>query len=107
MALSQDTDRNEDQSNTEAGSLESVVLEIARYEPEEAARIRALVNDGRIAVGSPLHCKLIDWEIDITTLSPRDQQIIRLSIRGWTTASIADRFGLGRERVDTIIREFF
>lgn len=80
---------------------------MARQEPEEYARIRSGVESGKIPVGSPRHIKIIDQDREIECLSRRDRDIIRLSILGWSTASIAENIGLSISRVDQIIREFF
>ena len=90
-----------------SGGEPGVVLELARFEPEEYARIRSAVESGKLPCGSAAHLKIIDQDRDMAALSRRDYVIIRLSIYGCSTLAISGKVGLGPSRVDQIIKEFF
>lgn len=76
-------------------------LTLERYQ-----RYRALIDDGKIRVGSSKHIQIIDYDLSIKRLSTRDRRIIRLYIKGWTHDLIAQSVGLSRSRVTEIINEF-
>lgn len=80
---------------------------MARLDAESYSRIRALVEDGKIPVGSAAHLGIIDWEVSARRLNKRDQQIVKMAIRGLGHAEIAKHVKLTRSRVSTILRDFF
>jgi len=80
---------------------------MARLDADKYAKIRAMVEDGKIPVGSFPHIQVIQFEIDAKALSKRDQKIVRLSIRGMSHTDIAKQVGLTRGRVSAILRSFF
>lgn len=79
----------------------------SRMTGETYARLRAQVDDGRVACGSFAHCMVIDFEMAVNTLPHRDRKIIQMTLRGWSAATIGDEVGLSRSRVAHIIGDFF
>ncbi len=80
---------------------------MARISAERYIRIRALVEDGKIGVGSPQHLDAIQWELNARNASPRDQRILKLAIQGYTHEQIAHHVQLTRSSVSRILRKFF
>jgi len=80
---------------------------MARLDAEDFARIRALVEDGKIPVGSAAHLSVIQMEMNLKNITRRDKQIIRLSIQGLSNREIGERVGLSRRRVAEIVQQFF
>lgn len=74
---------------------------------ETYARLRAQIDDGKVACGSFAHAMVIDFELAVETLPPRDRQIIQMTLRGWSAATIGDEVGLSRSRVAHIQSDFF
>ena len=74
---------------------------------ETYSRLRAQVDDGRVACGSFAHAMVIDFEQAVGTLHDRDRRIIQMTLRGWSAATIGDEVGLSRSRVAHIISDFF
>ena len=79
---------------------------MARLSLEKYQKIRAGLANGRIRVGSGSHIQVIDRDLQAKDLSKRDRLIIRLAIKGWTHAAIADHVDLSRSRTSEIIAEF-
>jgi DNA-binding NarL/FixJ family response regulator len=75
--------------------------------PDAYAKTRALVEDGKLRVGSPPHLAVIQHDIDVKNLTSRDRRIIVLAIRGWTQVSIAEAMSMSRTTVGYVIRDFF
>lgn len=69
-------------------------------------RLRARVDDGRVACGSYEHARLMDFEAAMASLDGRSKKIMTLALRGWTHATIADEVGLSRSRVSHLIADF-
>ena len=74
---------------------------------ETYSRLRAQIDDGRVACGSFAHCMVIDFEQAVQTLPHRDRRIIQMTLRGWSAATIGDEVGLSRSRVSHIQNDFF
>ena len=74
---------------------------------ETYSRLRAQVDDGRVACGSFAHCMVLDFEEAVASLPDRDRRIIQMTLRGWSAATIGDEVGLSRSRVSHIIADFF
>lgn len=80
---------------------------MAYLDAEDVARIRAKVEDGRIPVGSPAHLRVIEFEIRLKRLPPRDRRIVLLATRGYSDVIIASVVGLSRSRINQILAGFF
>lgn len=77
-----------------------------RLSVETYHRLRARVDDGRIACGSSQHVALVDFEQAVKSLDGRQRKIVGLALRGWRHATIADEVGLSRSRVSHLLGDF-